>query len=255
MSRLDAVEGPPSLRARAEAGDRLIGALLRMPGEELVEMLAVAGFDFVLLDAEHGPADVIALRQHIAVAALHGVPVIVRVGENDPGMILRVLDQGAQGVLVPHVDDAAAAAAVVAAAHYPPRGTRGFATYSRAGRFGETAPDRHRDWYLANTLVLAMIESPAGVAAVDDIVRTPGLDGIMIGPADLAASTGAGDLPVAEATAVVTRAVAAAGAMRMDIVGTPAAATAAFDDGARLVVYNLAASLMTHLRDLRAARG
>ncbi|MDU0366737.1 aldolase/citrate lyase family protein [Microbacterium sp. KSW4-17] len=244
---------PVSLRARAESGERLIGALLRMPAEELTEMLAVAGFDFVLIDAEHGPADVIALRQHIAVATMHGVPVIVRVGEDDPGAILRVLDQGAQGVLVPHIDDAAAAAAVVAAAHYPPVGTRGFATYSRAGRFGETAPEDHRDWYLRNTLVLGMIESPAGVSAAAAIAAAPGLDGIMIGPADLAASTGPDDLPLPEATAVVNRAVAAAGKMRMDIVGTPAAAAAAFDDGARLVVYNLASSLMTHLRGLRAA--
>ncbi|MFF7682641.1 HpcH/HpaI aldolase/citrate lyase family protein [Microbacterium sp. NPDC007973] len=244
---------PVSLRARAESGERLVGALLRMPAEELTEMLAVAGFDFVLIDAEHGPADVIPLRQHIAVATMHGVPVIVRVGEDDPGAILRVLDQGAQGVLVPHIDDAAAAAAVVAAAHYPPVGTRGFATYSRAGRFGETAPEDHRDWYLRNTLVLGMIESPAGVSAAAAITAAPGLDGIMIGPADLAASTGPDDLPLPEATAVVNRAVAAAGKMRMDIVGTPAAAAAAFDDGARLVVYNLASSLMTHLRGLRAA--
>jgi 4-hydroxy-2-oxoheptanedioate aldolase len=224
-----------------------------MPGEELVEMLAVAGFDFVLIDAEHGPADVIALRQHIAVAGLHGVPVIVRVGEDDPGMVLRVLDQGAQGVLVPHVDDAEAAAAVVASAHYPPLGARGFATYSRAGFFGETPPDQHRDWYRENTLVLAMIESPTGVSAAHAIAGTPGLDGIMIGPADLAASSGPDDLPVADATAIVNRAVAATGKMRMDIVGTAAAASAAFDDGARLVVYNLASSLMTHLRSLRAA--
>ncbi|KQR21739.1 HpcH/HpaI aldolase family protein [Microbacterium sp. Leaf151] len=253
MSASPRAPRPASLRARAEAGERLIGALLRMPGEELVEMLAVSGFDFVLIDAEHGPADVIALRQHIAVAGLHGVPVIVRVGEDDPGMVLRVLDQGAQGVLVPHVDDAEAAAAVVAAAHYPPLGTRGFATYSRAGFFGETPPDQHRDWYRENTLVLAMIESPTGVSAAHGIASTPGLDGIMIGPADLAASSGAADLPVAEATAIVNRAVAATGKMRMDIVGTAAAASAAFDDGARLVVYNLASSLMTHLRGLRAA--
>ncbi|MCW2163136.1 4-hydroxy-2-oxoheptanedioate aldolase [Microbacterium hydrothermale] len=242
-----------SLRARAEAGERLIGALLRMPGEELVEMLAVAGFDFVLIDAEHGPADVIALRQHIAVATVHDVPVIVRVGEDDPGMILRALDQGAQGVLVPHIDDAREAAAVVAASHYPPVGTRGFATYSRAGRFGETAPADHRDWYLRNTLVLGMIESPAGVSAAGAIAATPGFDGVMIGPADLAASMGPDDLSLPEATAAVNRAVAAAGKMRMDIVGTAGAAAAAFDDGAGLVVYNLASSLMAHLRGLRAA--
>ena len=140
-------------------------------------MAAVAGFDFVLVDCEHGPADVVALRQHIAVAAVHGVPVVVRVGEDDAGMILRALDQGAEGILAPHIDSAADARALVSAAHYPPIGTRGFATYSRAGRFGQTDPAAHRDWFLANTLVLGMIESPAGVAAAREIVGTPGLDG------------------------------------------------------------------------------
>ncbi|MDN3497057.1 aldolase/citrate lyase family protein [Planococcus sp. APC 4015] len=245
---------PASLRARAEAGERLIGVLLRMPGEELVEMASVAGFDFVLVDAEHGPADVIALRQHIAVAAIHDVPVIVRVGEDDPGAILRALDQGAQGILAPHLDSAAEAAAVVAASHYPPLGARGFATYSRAGRFGETDPLAHRDWFLANTLVLGMIESPAAVAVAEEIAATPGLDGIMIGPADLAAASGPHDLPLAEATAVVNAAIARAGALRMDIVGTTEAAAAAFADGAQLVVYNLASSLMAHLRGLTAPR-
>jgi len=243
-----------SLRARAEAGERLLGVLLRMPGEELVEMAAVAGFDFVLVDCEHGPADVVALRQHMAVAAVHRVPVVVRVGENDAGMMLRALDQGAEGILAPHVDSAADARALVSAAHYPPIGTRGFATYSRAGRFGQTDAPAHRDWFLANTLVLGMIESPAGVAAAEEIVATPGLDGIMIGPADLAAASGPADLPLPQATTRVNEAIAAGGKLRMDIVGTTAAAAAAFDDGAQLVVYNLAFSLMAHLKGLLAPR-
>lgn len=239
-----------SLRARALAGDKLLGALLRMPSEELVEMLAVAEFDFVLIDCEHGPADITALRNHIALAAVHGVPVIVRVGENDRGQILRVLDQGAEGILAPHLDTAADAAALVDASLYPPVGSRGFATYSRAGRFGEVAAADHLEWYLENTLVLGMIESPAGVTNVDSIVATPRLDGILVGPADLAASSGPDDQPVPEAIAAVHTALAAAGSLRMDIVGTRSAAEASFASGADLVVYNLASSLMSHLRDL-----
>ncbi|WP_407361482.1 HpcH/HpaI aldolase family protein [Microbacterium sp. LBN7] len=239
-----------SLRARALAGDKLLGALLRMPSEELVEMLAVAEFDFVLIDCEHGPADITALRNHIALAAAHGVPVIVRVGENDRGQILRVLDQGAEGILAPHLDTAADAAALVDASLYPPVGTRGFATYSRAGRFGEVDPGDHLEWYLENTLVLGMIESPDGVRNVGDIVATPRLDGILVGPADLAASTGPDDQPVPEAIAAVHAELARAGSLRMDIVGTRAAAEASFAAGADLVIYNLASSLMRHLRDL-----
>lgn len=239
-----------SLRSRARAGEKLIGALLRMPSEELVEMLAVADFDFVLIDCEHGPADIVSLRNHIALAAVHGVPVIVRVGENDHGQILRVLDQGAEGILAPHLDSSADAAALVDASMYPPVGTRGFATYSRAGRFGEVAAADHRDWWLENTLVMGMIESPTGVEAATEIVATPRLDGIMVGPADLAASSGPDDSPVPEAIAAVHAALAAAGSLRLDIVATRAAADAAFAAGADLVVYNLASSLMGHLRDL-----
>lgn len=243
-----------SLRQRALRGDRLIGVLLRMPSEELVEMSAVAGMDFVLVDCEHGPADVIALRHHIALASVHGVPVIVRVGEDDPGQILRVLDQGAQGVLVPHIDSREQADAVVASALYPPDGTRGFATYSRAGRFGTVPAAEHRAWFLENTLVLGMIESPAAVAAVREIAGAHRLDGLMIGPSDLAAASGPADPSLSEAAAAVDAALRAEGRLRMDIVGDAAAAQAAFSDGAHLVVYNLAHSLMNHLEHLVEGR-
>lgn len=244
-----------SLRRRALDGEWLIGVLLRMPGEELVEMTALAGFDFVLIDCEHGPADVVALRHHLTLATVHDVPVIVRVGQGDEALILRALDQGAQGILAPHLDNSEDAARLVTACHYPPVGERGFATYSRAGRFGTTDPTEHQSWYLENTLVLGMIESPAGVANVAGILAVPGLDGLMVGPADLAVASGPDDLPVPTATAQVNDAIVGAASLRMDIVGSTPEATTAFEDGAHLVVYNLASSLMSHLRALSAARG
>lgn len=211
-------------------------------------MAAVAGFDFVLIDTEHGPADVVALRQHLALASIHGVPVIVRVAEHDTAQMLRILDQGAQGIVAPHLDSAADAAAVVDAAMYPPVGSRGFATYSRAGRFGLNDPEEHRQWFLEHTLLIGMIESPAGVAAVGEIVATPRLDGILVGPADLAASSGPEDPSVRESIATVHAELAQAGALRMDIVGTRAAAAESFADRAGLVVVNLAHALMVELR-------
>ena len=110
--------------------------LLRVPAEELVEMVAISGFDFVLIDCEHGPADLVALRQHIALASLHGVPCWSGSARDEPALVLRVLDHGAAGVVAPHIDTAAGARALVESAHYPPLGQRGFATYCRAGRFG-----------------------------------------------------------------------------------------------------------------------
>lgn len=243
-----------SLKARLAAGEKLLGALLRLGTEELVEMVAVSGFDFVLLDTEHGAADVGELRRHLVLAETHGVPVLVRVGGHEPALVLRVLDAGAQGVVAPHVDTPEQAAALVASAHYPPTGLRGFATYGRAGRFGLVSPADHLRAAAETTLVFGMVESPAGVRAVDAIVATPGLDGIMVGTADLRASSTADDPDPAEGLATVHRSLAAAGRYRMDIVNGRAAASAAFADGASLVVYNLTATVMAHLADLRSAR-
>jgi 4-hydroxy-2-oxoheptanedioate aldolase len=239
-----------SLRERARGGEHLLGALLRMPAEELVEMVAVAGFDFVLIDCEHGPDDITVLRQHIALAQLHGVPVVVRVGEGERGQILRVLDQGAEGILEPHLESAEDARALVDASLYPPEGSRGFATYSRAGRFGETPPDAHRVASLENTLVLGMIESPRAVAVATEIIATPRLDGILVGPADLAIASGPDDPPLDIAIATVHAELTKSTSLRMDIVGTREAAEKSFAAGADLVVYNLTSSLMQHLHHL-----
>lgn len=243
-----------SLKSRALGGERLLGALLRMPAEELVEMVAISGFDFLLIDCEHGPADLIPLRQHIALATLHGVEVLVRVGSDEPALALRVLDQGAAGIVAPHVDDVATARELVDAVHYPPLGRRGFATYSRAGRFGRADPGAHRQRMLDDTLVFGMIESPAGVAAAADILAVAGIDGTMIGTADLGAARTAADPPVADLVAAVNAVLAGSPSLRMDIVTGADAAATAFAGGADLVVYNLAHTLMGHLADLQCAR-
>lgn len=247
----------PPLRARLRAGERLAGGLLRMPAEELVEMVAVAGLDFVLIDCEHGPADVGVLRQHIALADAHGLPVLVRIGEGEHGLALRALDQGAQGVVAPHVESAADAAALVRAVHYPPVGARGFATYPRAGRFGTVSPAGHRAAAAESTLVLAMLESPAAILGAGAIVAVPGVDGYLVGVADLGASRTPADPPVEALLAAVHRDPAVAGAVRADLATGAESAAAAFADGAQLVVHNLTHVLMAALRELRgpAPRG
>jgi 4-hydroxy-2-oxoheptanedioate aldolase len=243
-----------ALRTRILAGERVCGVLLRMPSEELVEMLAVAGFDFILIDCEHGPADVAALRQHIAAAAMHGADVLVRVGEGEDALILRALDSGAAGVVVPHLDSVEEARDVVAAAHYPPLGRRGFATYGRAGSYGAVSGPDHKARLSEETLVIGMIESPLAVSAVDKIVAVDGLDGIMLGAADLAASSGPGDLSVPDSRARVNAALASAGSLRLDLVGDAEAAAAAYADGAQMVAYNLTQALMTRFAALLEPR-
>jgi 4-hydroxy-2-oxoheptanedioate aldolase len=244
----------PPLKGRVRNGEQLLGVLLRMPAEEIVEMLGLAGFDFVVIDCEHGPADVIALRQHLAFAELQGLAVLVRVGTAEPALVLRALDAGAQGVIAPHIDTVGQAIALVDSAYYPPVGNRGFATYGRAGRFGGAEPAEHQHAAQQNTLVFGMIESPLGVANAAEISAVAGLDGIMVGTADLRAASTAADLDPIEAVRRVHAVLAQRGGVRMDIVNGVEQARASFADGAQLVVYNLTATLMDHLTMLRGAR-
>lgn len=239
------------LAGRVRSGEPLTGVLLRLPSEELLEMCCVAGMDFILIDAEHGPSDVVELRRHIALAAVHGVETIVRVGQDEAALVLRALDAGASGILAPHVDDAVTAAALVDACHYPPLGHRGFATYGRAGGFGTVSPTEHKARYAEGTLVLVMPESPSSADAAPELLAVNGVDGYMIGVADLAASSGPDDRAPADSCALIHEAGRAAGVARFDIVPDRAAADRARADGAQVVVYNLTAVIMTALAGLR----
>jgi 4-hydroxy-2-oxoheptanedioate aldolase len=232
------------LRSRLDAGEQLVGALVRMPCEDVVEMLAVAGLDFVLVDCEHGPADVLALRTHIALAQVHGVPVLVRPGEHEPAMVLRALDQGAQGIVAPHVESPDEARDLVATVHYPPVGRRGFATYPRAGRFGTVAAEDHRAAATENSLVVAMLESPQAASRAGEILGVDGVDAYLIGTADLRAATGPDDPPFAQSIETIHRQAAQVGRVRADLAGSRADAERALAAGSRIVVYNTAQVLM-----------
>ncbi len=233
-----------SFAARLRAGDPLLGPLLRMPNETLIELSGYVGLDFVVVDTEHGPGDQIPLGAHLTAAAGAGLGTLVRVG--DPGEILRVLDLGADGIIAPHVSSVGQARAFVAAAHYPPRGLRGFATYSRAGRHGLATVAEHLA-KAADTLVIAMIEDGPGVDAAADIAAVEGIDGLFVGPADLAVSLNhPGDLShpeVVEAIASVHDAARAAGKAVVAITSDAAGARRLLDAGATVIIYNALAAL------------
>jgi len=239
----------PPLRSRLDAGERLVGALVRMPAEELVEMLAAAGHDFVVVDCEHGSADLGALRAHVTAAESFGMPVVVRTGGADTAFVLRALDLGAQGVVAPHVDTVDDAVRLVRSVRYPPHGERGFAAYSRAGRYGAATAEEHRR-RADEVLVVAMIESPVAVEATSGITAVPGVDGYLIGAADLGAARIDGDPPVDELVRR-THASAAPGSLRLDLAGSAQAASAALAAGAHLVVHNLTLEMMQLFRELR----
>lgn len=208
-----------------------------MPGEMLVELTGLVGLDYVVLDAEHGPGDQVAMAHHISTAEAVGLPVIVRIGGLDE--VLRVLDLGAAGVIYPHIDSVDEAKALVQAVHYPPRGRRGFAAYTRAGSYGLRTGAEHLHRYADGPLVIAMIESEVAVAAAADIAAVDGIDLLFLGPADLAADLGilAGDqTPVALALAQVRE---AASGRVLSICGDETTARAHFNAGSQVVVYNL----------------
>lgn len=239
-----------SLKERLAAGERLYGALLRLPSETLVEMAGVAGLDYVVVDCEHGPADTALLQHHLTAAAAQGIEVLVRVGTSEPALALRCLDLGAAGIIHPHVDDAQDARRAVASVHYPPLGRRGFATYSRAGRFG-TVPAAAHVAASRDALVVVMIETERACSAATEIAATPGVDAVLVGPADLAADCAFPGQDVVDALVTKAhRATREAGRLVMTIVPGAEGAKAAERAGAQLVLYNMAQVLMDTFRSL-----
>ena len=235
--------GATSLRQRMRTGQLLRGLLVRVPSVHLIDMAGDHGYDFVLLDTEHGIADQRDVAEHITAARAAGLDVLVRIAEGEAGLALRVLDAGAVGVVVPHVASAEGADAAVSLAHYPPRGTRGFATYTPAGRWGRVPAVEHAEHAAATTVVVAMIEDEAGVRAGAEICAVDGIDAVFVGPADLAASMGHNAARADEARRDVWDAAHAAGTPVVAIVGDAAQARAAREQGASVLVLNAQAAV------------
>lgn len=179
-----------TLKTRLKQRELLHGMFVMIPSPAVAEMIGYAGFDYAILDTEHGASGTEALENQVRAAEASGMPALVRTVGQTPGEILRALETGATGVLVPHVTTADQAAAIAAAAHYPPHGIRGLATTARAGRHGLTTAGAHLDQAKESTCVLVQIEDAAALPNVPTIARTPGVDAVFIGPADLAISLG-----------------------------------------------------------------
>jgi 2-keto-3-deoxy-L-rhamnonate aldolase RhmA len=154
----------------------------------VAEIIGAAALDFVMIDTEHAPVNAETLQALLIALRTSQATSLVRVAANDQTVIEQALDLGAEGVIVPDVTDRASCSAAVAAARYSPAGTRGFGP-RRAARLegGRTAYLTQAD---DETLVIVMIEHVDAIANLTEILTTPGLDGILVGPADLAVSMG-----------------------------------------------------------------
>lgn len=179
-----------ALSTKMRQGGVCLGLLIKMPSPALVELAGFVGFDFVLIDMEHGPDDHISLEHHIRAADAARIPTIVRVGVLEGALIGRVLDSGASGIVVPHLGSANDARRAARAAHYPPFGRRGLATSTRAGRQTMVTIPDHLSASESGTIVIGQIEDAEAVSHTAEIAQTEHLDCVWIGPNDLSQSIG-----------------------------------------------------------------
>lgn len=179
---------PNSFRQRMLAGEPLIGCWMSLASHIVSEVVGYAGFDWMLLDAEHSPNDIQTLIAQLQALKDSPSAPVVRPEWNDPVQIKRLLDIGFYNLLIPFVESVQQARAAVAATRYPPQGMRGVSVAQRGNRYGYD-----REYFTSineHICVMVQIENRAGVAASAEIAAVDGVDCLFIGPSDLAASYG-----------------------------------------------------------------
>jgi 4-hydroxy-2-oxoheptanedioate aldolase len=251
-----------SLRQLLHDGTAVFGTWVNTPAPDLVETLGDVGFDCVVLDLEHGEYGTEGLPGLLRAARAAGCFAAVRTSHVSAREVGAALDAGADAVLAPGVSSAAEAATVVGAAHYPPLGSRGAAPMTRAARYGTQPFAAYRDDIEARVVIGVQIEGPAGLANLDEILATPGLDLAFIGPFDLSQHLGVPgqtDHPqvVAAMTEIAARA-AASGIATGTWAPTAAAARPWIDAGVLFVTVSSSTALFTSaatavLAELRGA--
>ena len=180
---------PNALKQNLKAGHNVLGCWTMLGNPHALELLALTGFDYLLIDLEHGVGNPSSLANMLHAISATKATSVVRVPWNDHVYLKRVLDAGAEGVMIPSIETAEEARAAVAACRYPPLGRRGTAASSvRASSYG-MSPD-----YVAtaadNFLIVLQIESAKGVQNIDEILKIEGIDVMFIGPYDLSATVG-----------------------------------------------------------------
>jgi 2-keto-3-deoxy-L-rhamnonate aldolase RhmA len=204
-------------RHRLRAREHLLGTFIKTPTTHATEILGLLGFDFVVFDQEHAPLSASDLDVMILGARASNIAGVVRVGDPGEANILSVLDNGAAGVLVPHVATREKAEHIVACCRYR-TGRRGFANTTRAGGFGTVGFADHMDTQDGEVACIAMIEDVDALKEIDQIVRVPGLDAIFIGRGDLTAALGAPSMTSPETHEIVAPIMKAAREAEMPII-------------------------------------
>jgi 4-hydroxy-2-oxoheptanedioate aldolase len=196
-----------TLKAALQAGQPQLGLWLSLVSSYSAELLGDAGFDWLLIDGEHAPNDLQTIVQQLQALRFSDTPVLVRPPMGEPWLIKQLLDAGVQSLLIPMVESGAQAELLVKAVRYPPRGIRGVgAGAARATHFGRVSD--YAATADAEILLMLQVESLAGIAALDDIASTDGVDCVFIGPSDLSADMGyLGDIFAPEVQSVIEDAI------------------------------------------------
>ena len=259
---------PNPLREKWKAGIPTINGWCSIGNSFTAEIMASQGFDSVSVDAQHGALDYSAALPMIQAIDGKGMLPMARVPWREPGIIMKMLDAGAMGIICPMINTRAEAEEFVSYMRYPPLGQRSFGpTRVGFGRPGYNVKDANAD-----VLALAMIETASGVANLDEIAATPGLDGLYVGPADLTLGVTNGrlgpgfDRTEEEMVDVIKRIAAAAKANGIGAVlhcGTPDYAAKAIGWGYNMVTVSgdvrllaaAAADTVSRFRDLTGTSG
>lgn len=170
-----------------------LGTYVSFADPQIVEIIGLAGYDAAFIDMEHTTFDLGLINQMIAAADLVGITSMIRIPGNDENLILRLLDAGAQGIIIPHIDGLEGAKRAVDAVRYAPLGHRGGAGGTRAARFGTVSWDEHTRTSNEQIVLSVMTEDEKGISEIADIARLPGIDIVAIGPTDFSEYMGIRD--------------------------------------------------------------
>jgi len=177
-----------SLKAKIKNKEVTIGSWITLGHTSIAEIMAKAGFDWLVIDMEHSAITLHEAQELIKVIELSGIVPLVRVGNNDSTLIKRVMDAGAHGVIIPMVNCKEDAVKAVNAVKYPPAGQRGVGL-ARAQGYGLEF-EKYRDWVNKESIVIVQVEHIEAVNNLENILGTQGVDGFIVGPYDLSASLG-----------------------------------------------------------------
>jgi 4-hydroxy-2-oxoheptanedioate aldolase len=183
---------PPDFRNRVLAREWLAGTFLNLGSPMTVEIAGLAGFDWILIDHEHGPGGEDTLLHQLHAASATPAFPVVRIAQNETPRFKRVLDMGALGVMVPYVSTAAETRAAVQAMRYPPHGIRGVAKFNRGAGFGADFEEYYAHAH-ERLLTVIQIETTEAVNKIDEIAAVDGADVLFVGPTDLSYNMGIRD--------------------------------------------------------------